>query len=84
MNGNYALLTLRGRASDLDHHSFAGLSRGVIASRISYTFGIRGRGLRYAYVGFVTDRVGSAASVLAKVDDEREQWRERHQGPHGA
>lgn len=39
MNDDYALLTLAGQ---VDHHSFAGLSRAMIANRVSYAFGLRG------------------------------------------
>ena len=42
MNDDYALLTLRNGAADLDHHSFAGINRGLIANRISYAFGMHG------------------------------------------
>ncbi|BBX73636.1 acyltransferase domain-containing protein [Mycobacterium shinjukuense] len=40
MNDDYALLTLA--ANTIDHHSFAGTSRGMIANRVSYVFGMRG------------------------------------------
>jgi polyketide synthase 7 len=42
MNDDYAFLTLRNGGADLDHHSFAGLNRGLIANRISFTFGMHG------------------------------------------
>lgn len=42
MNDDYAYLTLRNAADTLDHHSFAGISRGMIANRISYAFGMQG------------------------------------------
>jgi acyl transferase domain-containing protein len=42
MNDDYAFLTLRDAPDSLDHHSFAGVSRGMIANRISYAFGIYG------------------------------------------
>ena len=42
MNDDYAVLTL---AENLDHHSFAGISRAMIANRISYAFGLRGSSL---------------------------------------
>ena len=42
MNDDYAFLTLRNGGADLDHHSFAGLNRGLIANRISYAFGLHG------------------------------------------
>jgi polyketide synthase 7 len=48
MNDDYAQLALRtgpdGRAN-LDHHSFSGLSRGLIANRVSYAFGMQGPSL---------------------------------------
>ncbi|ORW64703.1 hypothetical protein AWC22_03060 [Mycobacterium riyadhense] len=40
MNDDYAFLTFD--ADDLDHHSFAGVSRGLIANRISFAFGMSG------------------------------------------
>ena len=42
MNDDYAYLTLRGVADTVDHHSFTGVSRAMIANRISYAFGLRG------------------------------------------
>ncbi|WP_204815121.1 type I polyketide synthase [Mycobacterium riyadhense] len=42
MNDDYAFLTLRDAADAVDHHSFAGTSRAMIANRISYAFGLRG------------------------------------------
>ncbi|QUR67444.1 type I polyketide synthase [Mycobacterium spongiae] len=42
MNDDYALLTLRDASRNLDHHSFAGTSRSMIANRISYAFGLCG------------------------------------------
>jgi polyketide synthase 7 len=42
MNDDYAFLSLRNRGADLDHHSFAGLNRGLIANRISFAFGMHG------------------------------------------
>ena len=42
MTDDYAVLTLRDGADNLDHHSFAGISRGMIANRISYAFGLQG------------------------------------------
>jgi acyl transferase domain-containing protein len=41
MTDDYAFLTLRD-ADNLDHHSFTGISRGMIANRISYVFGMHG------------------------------------------
>ncbi|MEB3981852.1 acyltransferase domain-containing protein [Mycobacterium sp. 663a-19] len=48
MTDDYAILTLRdapNNLDNLDHHSFAGISRGMIANRISYAFGLRGSSL---------------------------------------
>lgn len=42
MMDDYAILTLRDVADNLDHHSFAGISRAMIANRISYAFGLHG------------------------------------------
>ncbi|BBX43983.1 beta-ketoacyl [acyl carrier protein] synthase domain-containing protein [Mycobacterium simiae] len=42
MNDDYAVLTLRAGGDHLDHHSFGGLSRAMIANRISYAFGLQG------------------------------------------
>jgi acyl transferase domain-containing protein len=42
MNDDYAALTL---AENPNHHSFAGISRAMIANRISYAFGFRGPSL---------------------------------------
>ncbi|OIN82406.1 type I polyketide synthase [Mycobacterium malmoense] len=42
MNDDYAVLTLREGAENLDHHSFAGISRALIANRVSYAFGLCG------------------------------------------
>lgn len=42
MTDDYAVLTLRDGADDLDHHSFGGVSRAMIANRISYALGLRG------------------------------------------
>jgi acyl transferase domain-containing protein len=42
MTDDYAVLTLRDVADNLDHHSFTGISRGMIANRLSYAFGLRG------------------------------------------
>ncbi|MBW0011968.1 type I polyketide synthase [Mycobacterium sp.] len=42
MNDDYAVLTLEEK---LDHHSFAGISRAMIANRISYNFGLTGPSL---------------------------------------
>ncbi len=41
MTDDYAFLTLRD-ADNLDHQSFTGISRGMIANRISYAFGMHG------------------------------------------
>ncbi|OSC41327.1 type I polyketide synthase [Mycobacterium decipiens] len=40
MNDDYALLTLA--ADHLDHHSFSGTNRAMIANRVSYAFGMHG------------------------------------------
>ncbi|KQH79051.1 polyketide synthase [Mycobacterium gordonae] len=42
MSDDYALLTARPGGDPVDHHAFAGLSRGMIANRVSYVFGVRG------------------------------------------
>ncbi|OBH12730.1 type I polyketide synthase [Mycobacterium sp. E3247] len=42
MADDYAVLTLRDIADNLDHHSFAGISRGMIANRVSYALGLHG------------------------------------------
>ncbi|MDM4142049.1 MULTISPECIES: type I polyketide synthase [Mycobacterium] len=42
MTDDYAALMLRDLADNLDHHSFTGISRAMIANRISYAFGWRG------------------------------------------
>ncbi|MCV7408097.1 polyketide synthase [Mycobacterium florentinum] len=42
MTDDYAVLTLRDGADNLDHHSFGGVSRAMIANRISYAFGLQG------------------------------------------
>ena len=42
MTDDYAVLTLRDGADNLDHHSFTGISRAMIANRISYAFGLHG------------------------------------------
>ena len=42
MTDDYAALTLRDLADNLDHHTFTGISRGMIANRISYAFGLHG------------------------------------------
>ncbi|HET9892845.1 MAG TPA: polyketide synthase, partial [Mycobacterium sp.] len=39
---DYAALTLRDLADNLDHHTFTGISRTMIANRISYAFGLHG------------------------------------------
>ena len=41
MTDDYAALTLRDLADNLDHHTFTGISRGMIANRISYAFGLQ-------------------------------------------
>lgn len=42
MSDDYALLTVRESGHQVDHYAFAGLSRGMMANRISYVFGLRG------------------------------------------
>lgn len=42
MTDDYAALTLRDLADNLDHHTFTGISRAMIANRVSYAFGLRG------------------------------------------
>ncbi|OBA60950.1 polyketide synthase [Mycobacterium sp. 1100029.7] len=42
MTDDYAVLTLRDGADHLDHHSFGGVSRAMIANRISYALGLQG------------------------------------------
>ncbi|OBH53215.1 polyketide synthase [Mycobacterium mantenii] len=42
MTDDYAALTLRDLAENLDHHTFTGISRAMIANRISYAFGLHG------------------------------------------
>ncbi len=42
MTDDYAVLTLRDTTDNIDHHSFTGLSRAMIANKISYAFGLRG------------------------------------------
>jgi acyl transferase domain-containing protein len=42
MADDYAALTLRDVTHNLDHHSFTGISRGMIANRLSYAFGLHG------------------------------------------
>ncbi|OBG36495.1 polyketide synthase [Mycobacterium alsense] len=46
MTDDYAILTLSSAdGEDLDHHSFAGVSRALIANRISYALGLHGPSL---------------------------------------
>lgn len=42
MNDDYAMLALSDVLENLDHHAFGGLSRGMIANRISFAFGLHG------------------------------------------
>ncbi|KAA1245371.1 polyketide synthase, partial [Mycobacterium simiae] len=42
MNDDYAFLTLRDAADNIGHHSFAAISRGMIANRVSYAFALHG------------------------------------------
>ncbi|WP_374021534.1 type I polyketide synthase [Mycobacterium sp. HNNTM2301] len=57
MADDYAVLTLRDIADNLDHHSFAGIGRGMIANRVSYAFGLRGPSM--------TVDSGQSSSLLA-------------------
>jgi acyl transferase domain-containing protein len=45
MSDDYAYLTVRDAPHNIDHHSFTGISRGMIANRISYTFGLHGNSM---------------------------------------
>ncbi|OBH55969.1 polyketide synthase [Mycobacterium colombiense] len=42
MTDDYVALTLRDLGDNLDHHTFTGISRAMIANRISYAFGLHG------------------------------------------
>lgn len=42
MTDDYAVLTLRDGADNLDHYSFGGVTRAMIANRISYALGLQG------------------------------------------
>ncbi len=42
MTDDYATLTLRDATDNIDHHSFTGISRAMIANKISYAFGLNG------------------------------------------
>ena len=44
-NDDYAYLTIRDAPDHVDHHSYAGISRGMIANRISYTFDLHGESM---------------------------------------
>lgn len=57
MTDDYALLTLSGAPEHLDHQSFAGIARGMIANRVSYAFGLRGPSL--------TVDAGQSSSLVA-------------------
>ena len=57
MADDYAVLTLRDIADNLDHHAFAGISRGMIANRVSYAFGLHGPSM--------TVDSGQSSSLLA-------------------
>ncbi|WP_373140913.1 type I polyketide synthase [Mycobacterium marinum] len=57
MNDDYAFLTVRDGAKTLDHHSFAGVSRALIANRLSYAFGLHGPS--------VTVDCGQSSSLVA-------------------
>jgi polyketide synthase 7 len=45
MNDDYEILMLRNGSKGLDHYAFSGVSRGLIANRISYKFGLHGPSL---------------------------------------
>ncbi|WP_168712305.1 type I polyketide synthase [Streptomyces sp. A1277] len=57
MRDDYALLAAEAGRAALNHHAMAGLSRGVIANRVSHTLGLRGPSL-------VID-TGQASSLVA-------------------
>jgi acyl transferase domain-containing protein len=57
MTDDYAVLTLRDGAEHLDHHSFGGVSRGMIANRISYALGLQG-------ISMIVDS-GQSSSLVA-------------------
>jgi acyl transferase domain-containing protein len=57
MSDDYAALTLGDYPEDLDHHSFGGISRSMIANRISYAFGLSGSS--------VTVDSGQSSSLVA-------------------
>ncbi|OOK77549.1 beta-ketoacyl synthase, C-terminal domain protein [Mycobacterium kansasii] len=42
MNDDYSSLTLRNATENVDHYSFAGVSRAMIANRVSYAFALHG------------------------------------------
>lgn len=73
MTDDYAVLTLRDVADHLDHHSFTGISRGMIANRISYALGWHGPSLTVdsgqssslVAVHLACERVRSGQSPLA-------------------
>ncbi len=57
MTDDYAALTLRDLADNLDHHTFTGISRAMIANRISYAFGLHGPSM--------TADTGQSSSLVA-------------------
>ena len=57
MTDDYVVLTLGDAAHHIDHHTFAGVSRGMIANRISYAFGLQGSS--------VTVDSGQSSSLVA-------------------
>ena len=57
MSDDYAYLTVRGAPDNVDHHSFTGISRGMIANRISYAFGLHGTSM--------TVDTGQSSSLVA-------------------
>ncbi|HEY0228660.1 MAG TPA: type I polyketide synthase, partial [Mycobacterium sp.] len=57
MSDDYAVLTLREGSDNLDHHSFGGLSRTMIANRVSYALGLQGSSM--------TVDTGQSSSLVA-------------------
>src|ERR1700722_3435559 len=57
MTDDYAVLTLREGTDDLDHHSFGGVSRTMIANRVSYALGLQGSSM--------TVDTGQSSSLVA-------------------
>ncbi|VBA57769.1 type I polyketide synthase [Mycobacterium attenuatum] len=57
MNDDYSFLTLRGAPENVDYCSFAGVSRAMIANRVSYAFALQGPSM--------TVDSGQSSSLLA-------------------